>query len=237
MPHHFINSHSIHDEVNAATFAEYANHVAEILFHTKDVVIMAGGTGLYIKAFVEGLDDVPDINPSIRDHVVTSYKTHGIEWLHEEIKARDPKFFAEGEIKNPQRLMRALEVVMATGQSIKDFHRKAVSGASSKYNIVKYAIDIPREQLYDNINNRVDIMMSQGLLDEVISLQPYKHLNALQTVGYTELFDYLDGKMTLPQAIEKIKQNTRNYAKRQMTWLRKEKDIKWIKSADDISKT
>jgi tRNA dimethylallyltransferase len=233
--HYFINTHSIHDEVNAATFAEYSNKIVEQLFHSKDVVIIAGGTGLYIKAFIDGLDVIPDVPANIRKEITEQYKEKGIGWLQEQVKITDPLFYDIGEINNPRRLMRALEVKLGTGISIKDFH-KAHPGdaASSKYNIKKFAIDIPRHELYANINNRVNVMMEIGLLDEVKSLMPYKHLNALQTVGYSELFDYLDGKSTREYAVEKIKQNTRNYAKRQMTWLRKEKDLTWVKGLDEI---
>jgi len=148
----------------------------------------------------------------------------------------DTEFFSEGEVKNPQRLMRALEVKMATGQSIKTFHGKqSGGGVAETYNVVKYAIDIPREQLYENINSRVDRMMKDGLMEEVRSLYPYRHLNALQTVGYTELFEHLDGKMSVDEAVNKIKQNTRNYAKRQMTWFRKDKGIVWIRSLQEIT--
>jgi tRNA dimethylallyltransferase len=233
VPHHFINSHSIHDDVNAATFATYAEDVANKIFAMHDVLVLAGGTGLYIKAFLEGLDEIPAIDPAIRKEIIGHYSLHGIEWLKEQLRIKDPTFYAEGEILNPQRMMRALEVKTATGKSIKDFHKK--SGNTAKdYDVKKYAIDLPREQLYDNINKRVDKMMGDGLLEEVRSLQPYRHLNALQTVGYTELFDHLDGKTTLEEAVEKIKQNTRNYAKRQLTWLRKEQDLQWIANTANI---
>lgn len=233
VPHHFINSHSIHDDVSAATFAAYAEDAANKIFANHNLLVLAGGTGLYIKAFLEGLDDIPAIDPAIRKEIADQYNIHGIEWLKDQVRIRDPVFYAEGEIMNPQRMMRALEVKMATGKSIKDFHKKS-GNVGKEYDVKKYAIDLPREQLYDNINNRVDNMMNDGLLDEVISLQPYRHLNALQTVGYTELFDHLDGKMSLEDAVEKIKQNTRNYAKRQLTWLRKEKDLQWVSNTASI---
>ena len=230
VPHHFINSHSIHQEVNAATFALYANEAAEKIFEKNDVLVMVGGTGLYIRSFLEGLDDIPEVSADIRENILKQYEQQGLQWLQEEVRANDPEFFLKGEIKNPQRLMRALEVKLGTGRSIKDFHSKVLAGGvAEKYKVVKYAIDISREQLYDNINSRVDMMMQNGLLEEVKALVPYRNLNALQTVGYTELFDHLDGKLSLNEAVEKIKQNTRNYAKRQMTWFRKEKGIQWIK--------
>ena len=235
VPHYFINSHSIHQEVNAATFALYANEAAENIFEKNDVLVMAGGTGLYIRSFLEGLDDIPEVSADIRENILKQYEQQGLQWLQEEVRANDPEFFLKGEIKNPQRLMRALEVKLGTGRSIKDFHSKVpAGGVAEKYKVVKYAIDISREQLYDNINGRVDKMMQDGLLEEVKALVPYKNLNALQTVGYTELFDHLDGKLSLNEAVEKIKQNTRNYAKRQMTWFRKEKGIQWIKDFKGI---
>ena len=228
VPHHFINSHSIHHDVNAVTFAQYANEAAEKIFADHDVLVMAGGTGLYIKSFLEGLDDIPGISADIRENILKQYELNGLEWLQDEVRVADPDFYAKGENKNPQRLMRALEVKRGTGRSIKDFHNLAGSGAAEKYHVKKFAIDVSREQLYANINARVDKMMDEGLLEEVRSLVPYKQLNALQTVGYTELFDHLDGNISLPVAVEKIKQNTRNYAKRQMTWFRKDKGIEWI---------
>jgi tRNA dimethylallyltransferase len=232
--HHFINSHSIRDEVNAATFAQYASEAAEKIFLNHDVLVMAGGTGLYIKAFLEGLDSIPAIPAYVRQNISAQYQEKGLQWLQEEIRIADPKFFAEGEIKNPQRLMRALEVKLGTGKSIRDFHSAGVSGASEKYRVLKYAIDVSRAQLYENINGRVDKMMDDGLLEEVRSLIPFKTLNALQTVGYSELFDYFDGNVLLKDAIEKIKQNTRNYAKRQITWFRRDKEIVWLPPSEKI---
>jgi tRNA dimethylallyltransferase len=228
VPHHFINSHSIHDEVNAATFAQYASDAAEKIFRNHDVLVMAGGTGLYIKAFLEGLDNIPAIPASVRQNISTQYEEKGLTWLQDQVQIIDPKFFAEGEIKNPQRLMRALEVKLGTGKSIKDFHSAAGSGASEKYHVLKYAIDLSRGQLYENINARVDRMMEDGLLEEVRALIPFRNLNALQTVGYSELFDYFDGTLGLEEAVNKIKQNTRNYAKRQVTWFKKDKHINWL---------
>ncbi|MBL7698658.1 MAG: tRNA (adenosine(37)-N6)-dimethylallyltransferase MiaA, partial [Chitinophagaceae bacterium] len=235
VPHYFISSHSMHEEVNASTFARYANDVAERIFAKHDVLVLVGGTGLYFKAFLEGLDDIPEISSTIRQNIVKKYEAEGIEWLQEEIRKSDPKFFAGGEIRNPQRLMRALEVVQGTGRSIKDFHKGAgVEGAAAKYNVEKFAIDVPRELLYTNINTRVESMMEDGLLEEAMALEPYRHLNALQTVGYTELFEHFDGVISLEEAVEKIKKNTRNYAKRQMTWFRKDEQICWISTPGEI---
>ena len=236
VPHHFINSHSIHQDVNAAMFSSYAHSVAEKIFANRDVLVMAGGTGLYIRAFVEGLDDITSIDPSIRSQLIADYQKNGIGWLQSEVMKLDPVFYASAETSNPQRLLRALEVIMGTGKSIKTF-QKNNQQSGCPYTVKKFAIEISRDQLYNNINMRVDAMMGKGLLDEARQLYPYKHLNALQTVGYSELFDYMDNKYSLNLAVEKIKQHTRNYAKRQLTWIRKDSDVKWITGMSDIIKT
>ena len=225
VPHHFIASHSILQKVTAATFEEYALSKAEELFRQHDTIVVVGGTGLYIKAFLEGMDEIPEVPDVVHKEVVSSYKEKGMEWLQAEIQKLDPQFWNEGETKNPQRMMRALEVLKATGQSILQF-RKGEKKARN-FSVLKVVLDLPREILYRNINYRVDKMMEAGLLEEVTSLVPYQHLNALQTVGYKELFQYLDGELSLPQAIEAIKQNTRQYAKRQLTWFRKDKEFHW----------
>lgn len=224
--HHFIASHSIHEEVNAAGFEHYALKKVNELFQQHDVVIMVGGTGLYIKIFCGGIDEVPIINTEIRNVIVTNYNNGGIEWLREQVEKNDPVFFLEGEIQNPQRMMRALEVKLSTGRSILSFHSRLKK--KRDFNIVKIGLQLPKEELHQQINNRVDKMIEQGLIDEVKNLQPFRNLNALQTVGYSEIFEYQDGKISLDQAINDIKINTRQYAKRQMTWFRKDKEIKWF---------
>ncbi len=229
--HHFIASHSIHEEVTAVTFEQYALKKVGELFQQHDTVIMTGGTGLYIKAFCEGLDQIPDIPKQIREGIVSNYDQWGLEWLQEEIKLKDPEFYQSGEIQNPQRIMRALEVKEATGNSILHF-RKGKKQARG-FDIKKIGLELPKEILRQRIDKRVDQMMDAGLLEEIKQLQPFKQLNALQTVGYAELFDYLDGKLSLNEAIEQIKIHTRQYAKRQMTWFKKDQEIKWY-SPDDI---
>jgi tRNA dimethylallyltransferase len=226
VPHHFIASHSITEKVTAATFEQYALEKAATLFQKSDVVVMVGGTGLYIKAFCEGLDEVPEVPEEIREEIINHYQEKGLEWLQQEVQNNDPRFYAVGEIQNPHRLMRALEVVKATGQSIVDF--RTGSKKQRPFNIVKIALDLPREQLYHNINTRVDKMMEQGLVEEVRSVIPYKENNALQTVGYKEVFAYLDGEISLSEATVLIKRNTRHYAKRQLTWFRKDVTYSWI---------
>jgi tRNA dimethylallyltransferase len=224
--HYFINSHSIHDDVNAAVFEQYALQAAGEIFQQHNVAVVTGGTGLYIKAFCEGLDDMPPVSLDIRQAITEQYERQGLAWLQQQVQQQDPLYYASGEIQNPQRLIRALEVKKATGESIRTFQqgRKAVR----PFRIIKLGLGLPKPDLHARINARVDQMMEQGLLNEVKQLIPFKHLNALHTVGYTELFEYLDGKISLQQAVEQIKSNTRHYAKRQMTWFRKDADIQWF---------
>jgi len=230
VPHHFIASHSIQQEVTAAGFADYAMDVASRLFQQHDQVVLAGGTGLYIRAFCEGLDDIPEIPARLREQIQDAYAEKGLAWLQAEVAVKDPFFYQKGEILNPQRLMRALEVAEATGQSILSFHTG--QRRERPFKSIRIALDLPREELYERINLRVDKMMEAGLLDEVRALYPHRSLNALQTVGYAELFNYLDGTHSLERAVELIKQNTRRYAKRQLTWLRRMTDLQWFHPAD-----
>jgi tRNA dimethylallyltransferase len=226
VPHYFIASHSIREEITAASFEEYALAKINELFAKHDTVIMTGGTGLYIRAFCEGLDIIPSIDPGIRETILKNYTEQGLSWLQEQLREKDPSFYATGEIQNPQRMMRALEVIEGTGQSVITFRKG--EKANRDFRIIKLGLELPREELVRNIDSRVDQMMQAGLLDEVKSLMPYRHLNALQTVGYAELFEYLDGKINLAEAVEAIKIHTRQYAKRQMTWFKKEKEMEWF---------
>jgi tRNA dimethylallyltransferase len=224
--HHFIASHSVQEEVTAVTFEQYALQKVKDIFQQHDIVIMVGGTGLYIKAFCEGLDRIPGIAPVIREQVTQSYNEKGIAWLQQQLQEKDPLFVQKGEMQNPQRMMRALEVMFSTGQSILTFRKG--EKAKRDFNIIKIGLELPTEELHRNINKRVDAMMGAGLLNEVKQLLPFRKLNALQTVGYAELFDYLDGNISVETAVEKIKTSTRQYAKRQMTWFRKDKEVKWF---------
>ena len=224
--HHFIASHSIRDEVNAATFEQYSLQKLADLFQRYDSVVLVGGTGLYIKAFAEGLDEIPAVKPDIRNLITSNYEERGLAWLQEEIRLKDPEFYKVGETQNPQRMMRALEVVESTGRSVLDFRKG--KKAERDFNIIKIGLELPKEDLHRNIHERVDKMVQHGLVQEVKNLQSYYRLNALQTVGYSEIFDYLNGKMSLEEAVRNIKTNTRQYAKRQMTWFRKDADIRWF---------
>ncbi|HKC37069.1 MAG TPA: tRNA (adenosine(37)-N6)-dimethylallyltransferase MiaA [Chitinophagaceae bacterium] len=235
IPHHFIASNSINENINAAFFEQYALQKTNDLFKKNDIVIMVGGTGLYIKAFCEGLDIIPSIDESIRKKIIQNYELHGLAWLQNEVKKKDPKFYKVGEIQNPQRLMRALEVIESTGQSILEFRKN--KKAKRDFKIIKIGLELPKEELHANINLRVDKMINDGLVEEVRLLKGYSHVNALQTVGYSEVFEHLDGKISLATAIEEIKKNTRQYAKRQMTWFKKDKEINWVnvKQASNIA--
>jgi tRNA dimethylallyltransferase len=226
VPHHFIASHSIHERVTAALFEAYALQTIAALFEQNDVVIMVGGTGLYINAFCEGLDEIPEVPPALHRDIVASYNEKGLEWLQHEVENNDPRFWQRGETQNPQRLMRALEVMLATGQSILHFR----SGVKKQrdFNIIKVALELPKESLHINIDHRVDKMLAEGLAEEVETVLPHRELNALQTVGYKELFAYYNEQASLPDAVEAIKRNTRQYAKRQLTWFKKDKEWKWM---------
>lgn len=224
--HHFIASHSIHDEVNAAVFEKFALQKTNELFQSYDLIVMVGGTGLYIKAFCEGLDNIPEIDPVIRKNINSKYESKGLEWLQLEVKLKDPLFYQSGEIQNPQRMMRALEVVEATGKSILSFHND--NKIKRDFTIINIGLEIPKDELHRNINTRTEKMMEAGLPDEVKSLLQHQSLNALQTVGYKELFDHLNVNLLLSDAVEKIKISTRQYAKRQMTWFKKDKSIHWF---------
>jgi len=223
--HYFINSHSIHEDVNAAIFEQYALRSAEEIFLHRDTAVMVGGTGLYIKAFCEGLDEIPTISSGVREKIVSNYNLSGLRWLQEQVRVNDPEYFAKGEITNPQRLMRALEVKLGTGKSIRQFQqsRKVIR----HFSIIKIGLHLPKDLLHANIDHRVDEMMKQGLLNEVQTLLPFRLLPALRTVGYTELFNYLDREISLTEAVNAIKKNTRQYAKRQMTWFRRDATIRW----------
>ncbi len=224
--HLFINSHSIQQQVNAAIFESLANQWCGEIFSIKDTVVISGGTGLYIKAFRDGLDEIPVIEEGIRKKIHYNYRDQGLKELQESIRRVDPLFYASGEIENPQRMMRALEVIQSTGRSILSFRNDQKK--QRPFRFLEFGIRVPRNELYQRINERVDTMMESGLLDEVVSLVPNQHLNALQTVGYTELFEYLNGKSSLDDSVSKIKQNTRHYAKRQITWLNKNKNLVWL---------
>jgi tRNA dimethylallyltransferase len=228
--HHFIASHSIHGTINAGTFENFALHEVSELFQKHDAVIMTGGTGLYVKAFAEGMDQIPEVPDKIRQEIISGYEKQGLQWLQNEVERKDPAYFKIADTQNPQRLMRALEVSEATGESILNFQKGKKEERDFK--IVKIGLELPKDDLHTRIHLRVDKMIENGLVEEARELLPFKNLNALQTVGYSEIFDYLDAKISLEEAIELIKKNTRQYAKRQVTWFKKDKEIKWFAPKD-----
>ena len=228
VPHHFIGHLSITQTYSAGDFEREALTKLEELFKTHDVVIAVGGSGLYVKALIDGLDDMPLANEPLRDELNALYAEQGIEPLQTRLKDLNEELYQQTEVLNPQRVMRAIEVALAMQNGFVPNRKKH----SRQFNTLKVVIDLPREVLYERINQRVDLMMKQGLVDEVKSMLPYRNEYALQTVGYTELFDYLDGKHDLAKAVELIKQHTRNYAKRQLTWFKKEAPEHWIAPTD-----
>lgn len=230
--HHFIASHSIQDTVNAGIFEAYALAKATDLIAKYGSAVMVGGTGLYIKAFVEGMDQIPAIDPAIRNQIQQDVTSKGMEWLQDQVQKLDPAYWAsadQGEQQNTQRLSRALEVITGTGQSILSFQQQTKK--LRPFNIQKIGLEMPRAQLYDRINHRVLQMAQMGLEEEVKALRPQFHLNALQTVGYQEWLPYLEGNQPKEQVLEAIQQNTRHYAKRQMTWFKKDPEIKWSQAS------
>lgn len=224
--HYFIASHSVTEDLNAGSFERYSLAAADEIFQKNQIAVMVGGTGLYIKAFCGGIDPMPVVPDEVRKQVTDGYNTKGLIWLQKELEQKDPAFWAVAEQQNPQRLMRALEVLYATGQSIMAFRTE--KKVERPFRVIKVGLEIAKEQLHQNINTRVDQMMAAGQLDEVRSLMAYRSHNALQTVGYRELFDHLDGKIGFEQAVANIKCNTRQYAKRQMTWFKKDQEFKWV---------
>ena len=224
--HHFIQNLSIKEGYNIGEFEKDAILKIESLFKKYNNVILVGGSGLYIDAVCKGIDILPDISKKIRENLNIQYKKNGLAWLQNEVKKLDPEYFEYVDTKNPQRLMRSLETYTASGKKISSLHKK--KDKKRDFNIIKIGLEIDRELLYRKINSRVDKMINDGLIEEAKDLIKYRHYNALNTVGYKELFDFFDGNSNLESAIEKIKQNTRRLAKRQITWFKRDKSINWF---------
>ena len=219
-PHHFVGNLSIHDYYSVGDFEREALTVLDAIFEKNNVAVMVGGTGLFLRAVCEGLDEFPEIPLSIRQYFEDLYTNEGIESLQKRLQTVDPQYFAEVDQQNPMRLARALAVWKTSGKPYSSFRTQ--SKKARNFEPIYIATDMERSVLYDRINKRVDAMIANGLVEEAAGLLPFRHLNALQTVGYQELFDYFEDKTTLEEAIDKIKQHSRNYAKRQTTWFRKE---------------
>lgn len=228
--HHFVHNISIFDQYDVATYEQEALLLLSKLFIDHKEVILTGGSGLFIDAVCNGIDAMPNIDPENRQRVNALYKEEGIEALQQELQRLDPEYWSVVDQKNPRRLQRALEVCYQTGNTFTSF--RTASKAKRDFNIQKYALLWERNELNNRINQRVERMLSQGLVDEARSLYPHRELNALNTVGYKELFDYFDGKISLMEAVEQIKLNTRHYAKRQITWLRRDPEYQWINPSE-----
>ena len=225
--HHLINSHSVLDQFNAGDFEKESIELINKLFLNHDQVIMAGGSGLFINAVSHGFDQLPIATEEIRNYFNTILEEKGIKFLQDQLKKIDPVYYKQVDIYNPQRIIRALEVFECSGKTFSSLRTNIKK--QRPFNIVKIGLNTDRNIVYERINLRVDQMIKDGLIKEVEGLKSFRHLNPLNTVGYSEIFDYLEGKSNREEAIEKIKQNTRRFAKRQLTWFKKSEDIKWYK--------
>jgi len=224
--HHFIGHLSISDYYNVSRFETDVLRLLDKLFVNHRYVIMTGGSGLYIDAVCRGIDDLPDPEPELRDKIKNWYSEKGISFLQEKLKKLDPEYFEKVDKANPNRLMRAIEVCLSTGQTFTSLRRN--TPRERDFNIIKIGLNRPREELFENIARRTDQMIQDGLVEEVKSLTAFRHTNALNTVGYREIFDFTDGKISLEQAVENIKTNTRRYAKRQLTWFKRDGGTEWF---------
>lgn len=227
IPHHFIGHLSIFDDYSVGDFEKDAISKIDELFKKYDRLIMVGGSGLYEKAVTDGLDEFPEIDKKYREQLNLEFSESGIEKLQNELKSADPEYYKTADIQNPVRVIRALEIFRATGQKFSSFRigQKTVRD----FKLIKIGLELPREELYERINKRVDLMMDAGLLKEAKQLYPNRNLNSLQTVGYKEMFDYFDRKSDLETAVSEIKKNSRRYSKRQLTWYRKDDRIVWFR--------
>jgi tRNA dimethylallyltransferase len=233
VPHHFIQHLSIFDNYSVGKYEKDALSLIEEKFENHKVLCLTGGSGLYQKAVLEGLDDFPKVDEQIRKNLNQQLQDEGIEKLQSRLKSLDPAYFERADILNPHRLIRALEISIGTGKPFSYFLNQQ-NWRNRNFNSIKVGLTAERELIYERIEQRVDLMFAEGLFDEAKALEPYKHLNALQTVGYRELFDHFDGKIDLNKAKSEIKKNTRRYAKRQLTWYRKQPDIQWFDHDSDL---
>lgn len=224
--HHFVDSRSITESMDAGSYAEEALVAVKGIFKTRNVAVLCGGSGLYIKALLEGFDDMPDVPGAVREAVTADYRLHGLEGLQKELLAKDPDYYEVVDRRNPQRLMRALEVIRHTGTPFSSYRRK--EQRVLPFNVVKIGLELDREELYRRIDRRMDDMIAAGLFEEAGRLFPLRYLPALQTVGYQEIFGFLEGKYDRDEAVRLLKRNSRRYAKRQLTWFRRDPEIRWF---------
>lgn len=224
--HHFIATHSVFDTYSAGQYEQDALQLLEKLFIDHRVVLLSGGSMMYIDALCKGMDDIPTVDPEIREYWVEVYQQKGLQFIQQELLRLDPKHYEEVDLQNHKRVIHALEVCQMTGRPYSELR----SGQSKvrPFNILKIGLNRPRPELYARINERVDQMMADGLLEEAAPFFEHRQLNSLNTVGYKELYEYMDGKCTLAEAVEQIKTDSRRYAKRQLTWFRRDADIHWF---------
>lgn len=226
VPHHYVQNLSIQQDYSVGDYERDANRFITEYFTRKNILVMVGGSGLYEKAVTEGLDKFPDVPPHFREQLNHEFKSHGLKPLQEELQQKDPKYFNNVDIQNPHRVIRALEMIRFTEKPFSSFQNQTPK--EKPFQTIKIGLTLPREEIYERINHRVDIMMQNGLLQEVENLVPFQDNNALQTVGYRELFSYLKGDISLDFAVAEIKKNSRRYAKRQLTWYRKDEGVHWF---------
>jgi tRNA dimethylallyltransferase len=224
--HHFIKNKSVSDYYNAAIFEGEVLQLLDDLFQQYETVLMVGGSTLYVDAVCYGIDDLPTVDKDLREQLMRNYKEEGIEYLRNQLKILDPQHYENVDLRNPNRMLKAIEVSLMTGKPYSSF--LTASRKERDFNIIKVGINRERADLYNRINARVDQMIEEGLIDEAKGLTQFRESNALKTVGYREIFDYFDEKITLEQAIEQIKTNTRRYAKRQITWYSRDKSMPWF---------
>jgi tRNA dimethylallyltransferase len=232
VPHHCIGNLQIIDYYNVYKYEQDVIQLLNNLFQKHDVVVLCGGSGMYIDTIYNGIDDIPDIDVELRNKIIKQHTVEGIESLRITLQKLDPEYYAIVDLKNPARLMRAIEVCIQTGKTFTEVRTNKTK--TRDFNCIKIALNLPREELYERINSRVDIMIQDGLEAEAKSMLPYKEHTALKTVGYREFFDYFSGETSYEFAIERIKQNSRNYAKRQISWLHRDKSYHWF-SPNEIS--
>ena len=226
VPHHMLAIKSIHDYYNASIFENQVIELFDRLFQKHELIFFTGGTGFYLDATIKGIDDLPTIDPELRNSLRKKYESQGIESIRLQLKKLDPVYYQNADLKNPNRILKALEISIMTGKPYSTF--LSAPKKQRNFDPLLIGLDMDRQELYNRINNRVEKMMEEGLMEEAKALFPYKNKNALNTVGYKELFRHFDGEITLDEAIDLIKRNTRKYARRQLTWFRKYKQIKWF---------
>ncbi len=229
VPHHFVGNLSIHDYYSAARFESDALALMDGYFSKgQEYLLMCGGSMLYIDAICKGIDDMPDVDPQLRQDLLDQYQAEGLDNLLAQLRLLDPAYYAQVDRRNPKRVLHGLEICLMTGRPFSELRRQQPK--QRPFKIVKICLDRPREELYARIDRRVEQMMSDGLLEEAGKLLPFRHLNALNTVGYQELFDYFDGKCSLEEAVAKIQFNTHKYARKQLTWFRRDPDYHWFQA-------